>query len=225
LLVYNKATNRKVEFKTKRSAALPYYLAIALDIASRIKNGEFDEGAKIYGRSIMASEYSTSPETIRRAIRLLADMKVVDVKPQSGAVVLSKDNARRYIKSFEEDSDTHDLYEQLHDLIKQYAVLNKKLADTVKELIKSRYTFAAAGGPIPNYEVKVENDSPLIGKNLEELKFWRSTGATIIAIRRGAKVILSPGPYAELYGGDVIVLIGSPASGEAANKMLNVKEE
>ena len=29
---------------------------------------------------------NVSPETIRRALRLLADMKVVEVKPQSGVV-------------------------------------------------------------------------------------------------------------------------------------------
>ena len=36
-------------------------------------------------------EPRTSLRTIRRALRLLADMKVVEVKPQSGAVVLSAD--------------------------------------------------------------------------------------------------------------------------------------
>ncbi len=43
--------------------------------------------------------------------------------------------------------------------------------------------------------------TPLIGKSIGELKFWQSTGGTIVAIRRGQTVILSPGPYAELFGG------------------------
>ena len=30
----------------------------------------------------MASEYNVSPETIRRALKLLHDMKVVEIKPQ-----------------------------------------------------------------------------------------------------------------------------------------------
>ena len=57
----------------------------------------------------MASEYNVSPETVRRALRLLADMKVVEVKPQSGAVVLSADSAQRYIENFEESADIHAL--------------------------------------------------------------------------------------------------------------------
>ena len=66
------------------------YLQIALDLASRIAKEEFSEGSKIYGRSVMASAYNVSPETIRRALKLLHDMKVVEIKPQSGATVLSK---------------------------------------------------------------------------------------------------------------------------------------
>ena len=75
-----------------RQAVIPsQYLQIALDLATRIAQGELAEGSRIYGRSVLASEYGVSPETIRKALRLLADMKVVDVKPQSGAVVLSAD--------------------------------------------------------------------------------------------------------------------------------------
>ena len=68
----------------KQSVVPAQYLQIALDLAGRIARGELAEGSRIYGRSVMASEYSVSPETIRRALRLLADMKVVEVRPQSG---------------------------------------------------------------------------------------------------------------------------------------------
>ena len=74
------------------------YLQIALDLAGRVARGELPEGSRVYGRSVMASEYNVSPETIRRALRLLADMKVVEVKPQSGAVVLSADTDRRLLR-------------------------------------------------------------------------------------------------------------------------------
>ena len=50
------------------------YLQIAVDVASRVAGGDLREGDRLYGRSVMASEYGVSPETIRRALRLLADM-------------------------------------------------------------------------------------------------------------------------------------------------------
>ena len=199
------------------------YLQIARDLAGRIARGELPEGSRIYGRSVMASEYSVSPETIRRALRLLADMKVVEVRPQSGAVVLSADSARRYIANFEEDADIHALRLQLKDLIAQSAELNRRMGETAAALVKSQDTFSAAGEPLPNYEVPVPQGSPLTGKSIGALKFWQSTGGTIVAIRRGQTVILSPGPYAELYGGDIIVLVGSPAAAEAAHRLVQAQ--
>ena len=208
----------------KQTVVPSQYLQIALDIARRIAKGELPEGQRVYGRSVMASEYNVSPETIRRALRLLSDMKVVEVKPQSGAVVLSADSARRYIVNFEESADVRALRQQLKDLLAEYADLSRRLSDTVTALVKSRDTFAASGEPLPNYEVPVPKDSPLIGRSIGELKFWQSTGGTIVAIRRGQTVILSPGPYAQLYGGDVIVLVGSPAAAEAAHRLVTEKE-
>ena len=208
----------------KQSVVPSQYLQIALDLATRIAKGELAEGNRIYGRSVMASEYNVSPETIRRALRLLADMKVVEVKPQSGAKVLSADSARRYIENFEEGADVHAMRAQLKSLLEEYDQLSRRLTETVTALIKSRETFAAAGEPLPNYEVPVPKDSPLIGKSIGALKFWQSTGGTIVAIRRGQTVILSPGPYAELYGGDIIVLVGSPAAAEAAHHLVSAKE-
>ena len=35
----------------------PYYLQVAQDIAARVVKGEFQAGQRIYGRSMMASEY------------------------------------------------------------------------------------------------------------------------------------------------------------------------
>ena len=208
----------------KRSVVPSQYLQIALDLATRIARGDLPEGGRIYGRSVMASEYNVSPETIRRALRLLADMKVVEVRPQSGAVVLSADSARRYIENFEESADVRALRQQLKELLAEYADLSRRMTETVTALVKTRETFAAAGEPLPNYEVPVPPDSPLIGQSIGALKFWQSTGGTIVAIRRAQTVILSPGPYAELYAGDIIVLVGSPAAAEAAHRLITAKE-
>ena len=103
-----------------RQAVVPsQYLQIALDLATRIAQGELTEGSRIYGRSVLASEYGVSPETIRKALRLLADMKVVEVKPQSGAVVLSADSARRYIERFGASVNTQALQARIQQLLAQ----------------------------------------------------------------------------------------------------------
>lgn len=208
----------------KETVVIAQYLKIAKDIAGRIARGELTEGSRIYGRSVMASEYGVSPETIRRAVRLLSDMKVLETRPQSGIIVLSADNARRYIENFEGSTDSRSIKNKLKDLISERRELDQQILDLATELIQSRETFAAANEPFPNYEVKVPHGSAVIGKNIGALKFWQSTGGTIVAIRRAQRVILSPGPYAELYAGDVIILVGPPSAAEAANHMLQAKE-
>ena len=192
-----------------------HYLQIAKDLAGRIAREEFPEGGKLFGRSMLASEYGVSPETIRKALRLLADMKVVEVKPQSGARVLSVDSARRYVANFDDQTSPQSLRRQFASLLEQYEELHQQMIQFTKSLIKNR-PHVVEGEPLPNYEIKVPKGSPVIGKSLGELKYWQSTGGTIVAIRRGASTILSPGPYAELYDGDVIILVGTPAAAEAS---------
>ena len=209
----------------KSTAVSPYYLQVAQDIASRVAKGELRAGQRIYGRSTMASEYNTSPETIRRAFRLLADMKVLEVKPQSGTVVLSEDNARRYISNFEAGETIRSLRADLQELTRQYTQLNVKFTSTMEAFFQSQSAFSKSELALPSYEVPVPAGSALIGKNIGELKFWQSTGGTIAAIRRGRNLILSPGPYAELYAGDVIVLVGTPAAAEAASRLIDTKKE
>lgn len=196
------------------------YLQIALDIAARIAAGELPEGSTLYGRSVISSEYGVSPETIRRALHLLADMKVVEIKPQSGVRVLSADSARRYIQNFGESAETRSLRDQLEGIVEEYNDLNRRLGKTASALVQNRERYVASREPLPNYEVTVPNTSPHIGKSIGTLMFWQRTGGTIVAIRRGQSIILSPGPYAELYPGDVIVLVGTSASAEAAKRFV-----
>ncbi|MCD7749091.1 MAG: GntR family transcriptional regulator [Oscillospiraceae bacterium] len=208
-----------------RTAASPQYMQIASDIAARIARGDLQEGSLIYGRSVMASEYSVSPETIRRSLHLLADMKVVEIKHQTGVRIISADNARRFIANLSETSDVYKLRNQLQGLLAEYQSLNERISDTVTSLLRARETYAAAHDPLPNYEVPIPADSPVIGKSIGSLNFWQNTGATIIGIRRGKNVIVSPGPYAELYGGDVLLIVGSPAAVTTAQSIISAKEE
>ncbi|WP_040195918.1 TrkA C-terminal domain-containing protein [Candidatus Soleaferrea massiliensis] len=201
----------------------PQYLRIALDIASRVTRGELQENSKVYGRSVMASEYGVSPETIRRALKLLSDMQVVEIKPQSGVYILSADNAQKYIERFGKRVDLGQLQNQLKNMIAQHNELSRKISDTAAVISKIEES-ASIAAPFTNYEVKIEENSRVCGKNIGELQFWQATGATIIAIRREDNIILSPGPYAQLLAGDTVVFVGDLAAAEAAEKYIRETE-
>lgn len=199
---------------------VPQYLQIALDIASRIIRGDFKVGSKIYGRSTMASEYGVSPETIRRAMKLLADMEVVMVLPQSGVQVASAENAQKYIERFGRHSDVRSLQKRLKDTIALHSTISAEIADIAAALARIEEK-AIEPAPFQSHEASVPGGSFVVGKSLDELRFWQATGATIIAIRRGDQIILSPGPYAQLLESDGVIFVGDIASVEAVEKFLS----
>ena len=56
------------------------------------------------------------------------------------------------------------------------------------------------------------------------MKFWQHTGSTIVAIKRGGSVILSPGPYAMFEEGDVLVVIGEAEVYNAVRLFLDERQ-
>jgi len=201
----------------------PQYLMIARDIARRITDNEWTENQMISGRSLLSSEYKVSPETIRRALALLADMKVVYVKKNSGVNILSKDNAKRYLSSFDEMKDQMDMQSELKDLIEKNDEINRKMHDLLAKIIKLQSTISYSNPNIPYYEIKVSLNSNIIGMNVEDIKFWQNTDATIVAIRRGQNLIISPGPKAEIYENDTVIIVGSQKAAQKAADYINGK--
>jgi DNA-binding GntR family transcriptional regulator len=111
----------------RNSAEPPVYSKVALDIATKIVRGEMKEGQKISGRSLTSSEYGVSPETVRRAFRLLSDMDIVSIQQNSGALVLSKKHALEYITKFQTKKDMGLLKKKLIDLVSERNKINEKI--------------------------------------------------------------------------------------------------
>lgn len=198
------------------------YREIAADIARRIISGEFSVGERLYGRSLMSSEYRVSPETIRRAFRLLADMKVLEVRPQSGAEVLSIDSARHYLDGTDAHRSGGELKNRFRALLQEQERLSKELEDVSSALLKRQEVlFTAQEEDFGVGEVKVSGSSWVIGKSIGALAFWQATHATIIAIRRGQNLIISPGPFAELYKNDCIIYVAKEADFDWVSEFIN----
>ena len=220
--VNKRANERRIIMK--HSVAPPRYLTVAVDIAKRIRKGEFKEGQKMFGRSLLASQYEVSPETIRRSLGLLAEMEVVIVKPQSGTVVGPTENADYYVDYFEKDIEVREAYEKITDLLHQYDELNNEMMKTIDRLMDRRRSQISVDQPLPNYEIEIPDGSHMIGCSIGETKFWGSTGGTIIAIRRKGDLIVSPGPYEVFEEGDIILMVGSPSAVQKATRMAGQKQ-
>ena len=193
---------------------LTQYTRIAISLAERIASGQLKEGDKLSGRSKLSPEYNVSPETIRRTLRLMADMKVVEVKEQSGVYVLSADNARRYLHNFADQTDIRGKQQQLKELLVRQEHLNRQMAALCRDILDETSQTPDA---LPNYYCRIPDDWPHSGTTVGALRFWQATGATIVAIRRGLSYIVSPGPYAELYAGDAVIFVGGVKAREAVS--------
>ena len=184
------------------------YVSIALDIANKILNGEFREKQKISGRSTLASMYNVSPETIRRAIVLLEDMDVVNSSRGSGIDVISKSAAEKFIEKNKSSRYISSIKDEIRDLMQQ----KKKIDEQIQESFDTIFDYIErfkSDTPYTFIEIKVTADSKKIGKKINEVRLWQTTGTTIVAYRRKGETVISPGPDYVFEEGDTIVVIGS----------------
>ncbi len=202
--------------------SLPRYQKISLDIANAIYKGRIKEGQKLHGRSTLAGKYNVSPETIRRAIKLLEDVGVVESSRGSGINVLSKENAFFYINKFQNIESIEHHKKRIISLTNQKKQIDKKIMESIGKIIDYSGTLSNIS-PITPLEIEIPPDSKIIGESIEDVKFWQYTGSTIVGIKRKDEIILSPGPYATFEKEDVLVVIGDPEVYDAVRLFLNEK--
>lgn len=183
------------------------YRSIALDIAQRIINDEFPEGTKLSGRSLLASQYNVSPETIRKAISLLKEEGVVNVSQGKEITILSAQKSYRFIEHCKSSDSVYSLRQDAEILLKKKREMDNHLEEILKNIINysDRLRNLSPYNPV---EIEVMAASHVVGKKICDVKLWQHTGATIVAIRRGTEIIISPGPSAIIEAYDRIVVVG-----------------
>lgn len=184
------------------------YEKIAQDIAEKIISGEFPEGSILKGRSLLASLYSVSPETIRKSIQLLAKEKILFVKHGVGVFVDSREKAIQYKAKYKNHLKISENSLHVKSLISQMKELTNQIDKSMTDLEKN-YRFQI-NEKIDFFEVYIDKSSWICNKTIGEVYFWNYTESTIVGILRGKDGILqvSPGPDMPLCGGDKIIFVG-----------------
>src|SRR5574344_2043663 len=95
------------------------YIKIAQDICSRILSGEYPEGSILKGRSVLASFYNVSPETIRKSVNLLAREEIVNIKRGVGIFILSVLHAQQFQEKWKDKTLVQNKYQNLLKLLEQ----------------------------------------------------------------------------------------------------------
>ena len=195
------------------------YQQIAADIASKIADHQYQIGEKIYARSLIASQYSVSSETARRAIAILADLNIVDTVKGSGVVIKSYENAVAFLGRFRNVGTLAEYKQDALACLARLAKDESDLREALSRLVDHTDRFRALN-PLAPFSAQIDANAACIGQSLSSLNFWQNTAATVIAIRRGDTLIRSPGPYAELLCGDTIYFIGEDDCAERVDLFL-----
>jgi K+/H+ antiporter YhaU regulatory subunit KhtT len=186
---------------------MPIYQKIALDVANKIYTGEIKEDTILYGRSILAGKYNVSPETIRRAVKILEDIDVVKSVKGKGVIVLSSEKAYSFIKKYQDITNISSYKSTLRDLIDSKSDIDVKIIDTIGKIIDYSNRLEIINPLVP-IQFEIKSDCKYIGDTAANTNFWQNTGATIVAIKRGEELIISPGPYIEFLEGDIVLAVG-----------------
>ncbi|HWL13289.1 MAG TPA: TrkA C-terminal domain-containing protein [Ureibacillus sp.] len=208
--------NKKVQVKQ------PKYQKIAADIASRIVEKKYLVGEKIYARSSLASQYNVSAETARRAIAVLQDLEIVEATKGSGVMIKSYEKAAQFVHQFLEVQSVYQVQLEMLESIKRQKSELEVLQETTERLVSRTERFKSVNPFVP-FQVEISEESPYISQSIGTINFWQNTMATIVGIRRGVELMISPGPYATFEQGDVIYFIGNDECIERVQKFLYPK--
>lgn len=200
------------------------YQSIALDIAQRIVSGEFPVNSKFSGRSLLASQYHVSPETIRKAIGLLKEQGIVSVSQGKEIIVISDHPAHDYITKHKYMKSVYSLKQDLEILLAEKKSIDDKFELILSDIINfsDRLQNLKPYNPV---EIQVTGTSHVVGKTIAALEFWQKTGATIIALRRGTNVSISPGPHVIIIEDDVLVMVGDGQIYQRASQFIHASVE
>jgi DNA-binding GntR family transcriptional regulator len=191
----------------KEPSSAARYIKIAQDICSRIMSGEYQEGSILKGRSVLASFYNVSPETIRKSVNLLAREGIVNIKRGVGIFVLSVLHAQQFEEKWKDKTLVQNKYENLLQLLQQKKDLDTEIDTAIKDM-KDSFAFQTKEA-VQLLEIVVPEKSWIDGKKIGEVYFWNYTEATIAAVVRqeDGVAMTSPGPEYVLHAKDKIIFV------------------
>ncbi|MCA5011822.1 MULTISPECIES: TrkA C-terminal domain-containing protein [unclassified Enterococcus] len=185
----------------------PKYQQIAVDVASQIAEQRFSVGDKLHARSTLANKYSVSPETARKAISVLVDLEIVKAKHGSGFYVHSIEKAKVFVEQYQDVQSIHDLKEDLINSVQKQKEELSYFSEILDKLVDQTKRFDSFN-PLNPVTFTLTEEAANLDRTISELNLWQSTSATVIAIKHGEELLVSPGPYAKLEAGDTIYFVG-----------------
>jgi K+/H+ antiporter YhaU regulatory subunit KhtT len=129
--------------------------------------------------------------------------------------------AENYLMEYGQRQILADIQKKLRAHLEERSKLDAAIAQLTDELLN--YTFKMATRFQRIHEFRVEDDSALIGKSLEDVQFRARTGGTVLAIQRNGKEVFSPDAQTIIKAHDILIVI-APQDAFANSQDLNLSQ-
>ena len=192
----------------KTKLVRPRYQQIAVDLAERIVENRYQIGEKIHARSTLASTYNASPETTRKAINVLVDLGIMEVRHGSGAFVASKEKAKDFLLQYQDVQSIQETKAEIMESVKKQQEELNHFSQLLDQLVSQTKRIHKMNPLLP-FELALTEEAAHLNQSISELNIWQATGATLIAISHDQELLVSPGPYAKFSAGDTVHFIGN----------------
>ncbi|BBM14329.1 GntR family transcriptional regulator [Enterococcus mundtii] len=192
----------------KTKLVRPRYQQIAVDLAERIVENRYQIGEKIHARSTLASTYNASPETTRKAINVLVDLGIMEVRHGSGAFVASKEKAKDFLLQYQDVQSIQETKAEIMESVKKQQEELNHFSQLLDQLVSQTKRIHKMNPLLP-FELALTEEAAHLNQSISELNIWQATGATVIAISHDQELLVSPGPYAKFSAGILSTLLGT----------------
>jgi len=186
---------------------VPVFEQIAYELACKIKNDELAMHQKIRGRSIIASEFNVSGETVRKALALLEKNGVVDIKEQSGAYVKSKAEAIKYVVMHHQNVETEKRFEEIDQLLKDSMKIQKDLQAQFKQIKKNNDVHKSVL-PINTFSIHLKPYDAFLADDFSIKEFEEIVGGNIFGLVREDLIISGVNEGFTFIPGDEVFISG-----------------
>lgn len=179
-----------------------------MDLAERIVENRYKIGEKIHARSTLASAYNASPETARKAINVLVDLGIMEVRHGSGAFVASKEKAKNFLLQYQDVQSIQETKAEIMASVEKQQEELDHFSQLLDQLVSQTKRVHKMNTLLP-FELMLTKEAIHLDQSISELNIWQATGATVIAISHQEELLVSPGPYAKFTVGDTVHFIGN----------------
>ncbi|MDT2756282.1 GntR family transcriptional regulator [Enterococcus asini] len=192
---------------TGKKLTVPRYQQIAVELAQRIVDKRYVEGEKLHARSTLASNFNVSPETARKAINVLVDLGIMEVRHGSGAYVSSREKAQAFLAQYHDVSSIQEMKQEILQSVDRQQQELENFSSLLDILVNHTKRIQQTAPFLP-YEIKLDDKARHLNESIGELNIWQETGATVVALQHDDRLLLSPGPYAKFEAGETVFFVG-----------------